>query len=188
MYQRVFDQRVTKEIRLYGFNGEDKFQVDSGMHSSIRIRMIGGRGKDSFFVKGRLKTFVYDNVNDTNFLATSARTKKHFNNDPNINEFKIKHFNYPITRYPRIVLGFNENDGLMIGTGIWLTRFGFRKDPYASDHKLSALFAVTRKAWQIKYHGEQIHALRSFDLIFNAQVNSPTLNNFFWFWQYHHPG
>jgi hypothetical protein len=181
MYKRVFDQRLTKEIRLYGFNGEDKFEVDSGMHSSIRIRMIGGRGKDSFFIKGRLKTFVYDNVNDTNFLATSTRTKKYFNNDPNINEFKIKHFNYPVTRYPRVVLGFNEDDGMMIGTGLWLTRFGFRKDLYASDHRLSALFAIMRKAWQVKYHGEQIHAFRSYDVIFNAQVNSPVLNNFFGF-------
>ncbi len=122
MYQRVFDQRVTKEIRLYGFNGEDKFEVDSGMHSTIRIRMIGGRGKDSFFIKSRLRTFVYDNVTDTNFLLASRGTKKYFKNDPNINEFQLKHFNYPITRYPRIVLGFNEDDGLMLGTGLWITQ------------------------------------------------------------------
>ncbi|HKZ68125.1 MAG TPA: BamA/TamA family outer membrane protein, partial [Chitinophagaceae bacterium] len=181
MYQRVFDQRITKEIRLYGFNGEDKFEVDSGMHSSIRIRMIGGRGNDSFFVKSRLRTYVYDNVNDTNYLAASRGTKKYFEDDPNINEFQIKHFNYPITRYPRIVLGFNEDDGLMVGTGVWRTRFGFRKQPYASDHRLTALFALTRKAWQVKYHGEQIHIFRSTDLIFNAQISSPVLNNFFGF-------
>jgi hypothetical protein len=181
MYQRVFDQRVTKEIRLYGFNGEDKFEIDSGMHSTIRIRMIGGRGKDSFFIKSRLRTYVYDNVNDTNFLAATRGTKKYFKDDPNINEFQIKHFNYPITRYPRIVLGFNEDDGLMVGTGLWLTRFGFRKQPYASDHRLTALFALTRKAWQVKYHGEEIHIFRSTDLILNGQISNPVLNNFFGF-------
>ena len=181
MYQRVFDQRVTDEIRLYGFNGEDKFEVDSGMHSTIRIRMIGGRGKDSFFIKGSLRTFIYDNINDTNFLSASSRTKKYFEDDPNINEFQIKHFNYPITRYPRIILGFNADDGLMAGTGIWITRYGFRKQPYASDHRLSALFALTRKAWQIKYHGEQIHVFRSTDLVLNGEVNNPVLNNFFGF-------
>ncbi|MEO5563337.1 MAG: metallophosphoesterase, partial [Chitinophagaceae bacterium] len=42
MYHRVFDPGITREIRLYGFNGADKFQVDSGLHSSILIRMIGG--------------------------------------------------------------------------------------------------------------------------------------------------
>ena len=82
---------------------------------------------------------------------------------------------------PRIVLGINEDDGLMLGTGLWITRFGFRKDPYASDHKLSALFAIMRKAWQVKYQGAQINAFGSFDLLFNAQVNNPVLNNFFGF-------
>ena len=181
MYQRVFDQRETQEIRLYGFNGEDKFEIDSGMNSSIRIRMIGGRGKDSFFIKSRLKTYVYDNINDTNFLVASSRTKKYFENDPNINEFQIKHFNYPITRFPRIVFGFNEDDGLMAGTGLWITRFGFRKKPYASDHRLTALFALMRKAWQVNYHGEKIQAFRSTDVVLNALVNSPVLNNFFGF-------
>ncbi|HKO81677.1 MAG TPA: metallophosphoesterase [Chitinophagaceae bacterium] len=181
MYKRVFDQRITKEIRLYGFNGDDKFEVDSGMHSTIRIRMIGGRGNDSFFIKSRLRTFVYDNVNDTNFLASSRGTKKYFKDDPNINEFQLKHFNYPITRYPRVAIGINEDDGFLLGTGFWSTRFGFRKTPYASDHRLTALFALARKAWQLKYHGEVIHVFRSTDIVFNAQISNPVLNNFFGF-------
>jgi hypothetical protein len=181
MYQRVFDQRITKEIRLYGFNGDDKFEVDSAMHSTIRIRMIGGRGRDSFFIKSPLRTFVYDNLMDTNYLSASKRTKRYFNSDPNINEFHIKHFNYPVTRYPRTVIGINEDDGFLLGTGLWITRFGFRKEPYASDHRLTALFALARKAWQLKYHGELIHAFRSTDVILNAQVSNPVLNNFFGF-------
>ncbi|RYF88545.1 MAG: metallophosphoesterase, partial [Chitinophagaceae bacterium] len=181
MYKRVFDQRVTKEIRLYGFNGEDKFEVDSNIHSSIRIRMIGGRGRDSFFVNSRLRSFIYDNTVDTNYVVAARGTKRYLKNDPNINEFKLRHYNYPITRYPRIIFGINEDDGFLAGTGIWLTRYGFRKDPYASDHNLSALFAITRKAWQVKYHGELIHAFRSTDVLINAQVSNPVLNNFFGF-------
>ena len=181
MYQRVFDQRVTKEIRLYGFNGEDKFEIDSGMHSSIRIRMIGGRGSDSFFIKSKLRTYVYDNVFDTNYIEASRGTKKYFKNDPNINEFNIKHYNYPITQFPRIIAGFNENDGFMLGTGVWFTRYGFRKQPYATEHKLGALFALARKAWQLNYHGEFIGAFAATDIVLNAQLHKPVLRNFFGF-------
>ena len=117
----------------------------ANMHSTIRIRMIGGRGKDSFFIKSRLRSFVYDNVNDTNFLASVSRTKKYFNDDPNINDFQIKHFNYPITRYPRMVMAYNQDDGFMVGTGFWITRYGFRKAPYASDHELTALVCLSQK-------------------------------------------
>lgn len=181
MYHRVFDQRVTREIRLYGFNGDDKFEIDSTVKSNIRIRMIGGRGSDSFFIKSRLRTYVYDNIIDTNFIESPRGTRRYFRNDPNINEFSIRHFRYPVTRYPRLVAGFNEDDGLMLGTGLWITRFGFRKEPYASDHKLSALFALSRKAWQVRYHGEIIKAFAATDIVMNAQVNNPALNNFFGF-------
>lgn len=181
MYQRVFDQRVTKEIRLYGFNGEDKFEVDSAMHSTLRIRMIGGRGNDSFFIKSRLRTFVYDNVNDTNYLVASSRTKKYFKNDPTINEFQIKHFNYPIRRYPHIVMGFNADDGFIAGTGLSFTQYGFRKQPYSTDHQLTALYAVTKNAFRVKYHGEKIQAFGNTDILLHAELSSPVLNNFFGF-------
>jgi hypothetical protein len=45
MYDRTFDPAVTKEIRLYSFDGEDKFLI-KGNNDKIKIRMIGGDGKD----------------------------------------------------------------------------------------------------------------------------------------------
>ena len=47
MYERIFDPKDTKEIRLYGFGGDDKFVV-TGSEDKIKIRMIGGDGEDSF--------------------------------------------------------------------------------------------------------------------------------------------
>jgi hypothetical protein len=181
MYERVFDQRITKEIRLYGFNGADKFEVDSNVNSSIRVRMIGGRGNDTFLINTRLRAFVYDNIIDSNYLASKRGTKKYFNTDPTINDYQINHYRYPVNRFPRIAAAVNSDDGFMAGTGVWLTRYGFRKEPYASDHQLTALWALARKAFQLKYHGEKIAAISNLDLVANAQLNTPTLNNFFGF-------
>jgi hypothetical protein len=182
MYQRVFDAKVTREIRLYGFNGSDKFQVDSGLHSSILIRMIGGRGNDSFSVWSPVRTFVYDNSTENNYLeANSRKTKKLFENDPNINDYKINNYTYPVRRLPRVSAGINGDDGFLIGTGFWFTNYAFRKEPYASNHRLTALFAVTRKASQIKYNGELIHALGKTDILINANLTNPVLNNFYGF-------
>ena len=33
MYQRTFDPAVTKEIRLYGLNGNDRFEIDENVNS-----------------------------------------------------------------------------------------------------------------------------------------------------------
>lgn len=181
MYQRVFDPHTTREIQLYGFNGEDKFQIDSGLHSSIRIRMIGGRGDDSFHIKSPLNTFVYDNTTEKNYLERNYYTQKYFANNPEVNEYNISWYNYPVRRYPRFLAGFNADDGFMLGTGFWFINYGFRKEPYASSHKLITLFALNRKAYQVKYNGELIHAIGKTDILLNAKITSPVLNNFYGF-------
>ncbi|WP_244311267.1 hypothetical protein [Mucilaginibacter metallidurans] len=43
-YQRTFKPDVTKEIRMYGFDGDDFFTVTGSTPSPITVRMIGGEG------------------------------------------------------------------------------------------------------------------------------------------------
>jgi hypothetical protein len=181
MYERVFDPRITKEIRVFGFNGADRFEVDSNISSSIRIRMIGGRGNDSFNIKSPVKTYIYDNTNEQNYLLGSRRTRNLFSSDPNINEYRINSYRYNVNRYPRFIAGFNGDDALLLGTGFWFTNYKFRKEPYASNHRLTALFAVIRKAYQVQYNGELVDAFGKTDVLINAGIIDPVLNNFFGF-------
>ena len=60
MYERVFDPKYTKEIRLYGLEGNDHFQIE-GQKSPIKIRVIGGPGQDQFVNNAhQKKLYVYD--------------------------------------------------------------------------------------------------------------------------------
>jgi hypothetical protein len=59
--------------------------------------------------------------------------------------------------------------------------YGFRKEPYASSHRLIALFALNRNAWQAKYNGEFIDVLGKTDILVNASITDPVLNNFYGF-------
>jgi hypothetical protein len=43
MYERTFNAGQTKELRMYGFGGDDKFLVKGG-DGNIKVRMIGGAG------------------------------------------------------------------------------------------------------------------------------------------------
>ena len=67
------------------------------------------------------------------------------------------------------------------GTGFWITRYGFRKAPHASDHEFTALAGLSRKAIKMKYRGEIVQALANLDVMFDAQVSLPVLDNFFGF-------
>ncbi|HVG14222.1 MAG TPA: metallophosphoesterase, partial [Chitinophagaceae bacterium] len=51
IYHRLFDRNVTDEIRIYGLEDDDSFVV-RGNHSPIKIRMVGGSGKDHFLNEG----------------------------------------------------------------------------------------------------------------------------------------
>jgi hypothetical protein len=179
MYNRVFDEKVTKEIRLYGLNGDDKFEIDSDVSSKIKFRIIGGKGKDSFDLKGNARSKIYDLSLEKNGIINMHKARKKFSADPLVNEYKMNDFEYTRIRFPQINLGFNEEDRLLVGLGFSRRTYGFRKDPYATDQKLTTLYAPAEGAYQIRYNGTFNQVLFGNDLLAHMQLVNPTLNNFF---------
>src|SRR6185436_2048866 len=57
--------------------------------------------------------------------------------------------------------------------------FGFRKEPYATEQKFSALYAFGNGAYRLKYQGDFNHALGNLDLVINTSLVNPVLDNFF---------
>jgi hypothetical protein len=178
MYNRVFDPSVTKEIRLFGLNNEDMFEVDENVNSSIRFRIIGGRDNDTFNIKGNVRNVIYDLHSDLNFIRNSNRTRNRFSDDPPSNERSILGFSYNTVKFPQVILGYNYDDGFMIGAGITQRKYGFLNLPYAAEQELSALYAVDRKAWQLRYRGEFNKIGRKTDLLIHAKYTDPVLTNF----------
>jgi Omp85 superfamily domain/Calcineurin-like phosphoesterase len=179
MYNRVFDEKVTKEIRLYGLNGDDKFEIDADVSSKIKFRIIGGKGKDTFDLKGNAGSKVYDLSLEKNGIKNMRKAKKKFSDDPLVNEYKINEFEYSRTRFPQINLGFNDEDKLLVGLGFSHRTYGFRKEPYATDQKLVTLFAPGERAYQLRYNGIFNKILFGNDLVTQMQLVSPTIGNFF---------
>jgi hypothetical protein len=179
MYDRVIDQRVTHELRLYGLNGNDKFEIDPDVNSRIKLRIIGGKGNDTFDLKGNIHNFVYDLTTEKNALVNLKRTNKELSSSTSINDYKYSGFEYSKIRFPRVQLGFNEEDRLLLGVGAWKRTYGFRKLPYATDQKFSALYAPSSGAYQLKYDGIFNKVISKEDLLIHAQLSDPSLNNFF---------
>ena len=72
-YHRIFDKAETKEIRLYGLDGDDQFDVSGNYDKGSKIRMIGGKGSDSFqfdSAKGSgHQVFIYNNKGKTTITS-----------------------------------------------------------------------------------------------------------------------
>lgn len=179
MYERVFKLKETDEIRLYGLNGNDLFYVDENAKSRIKLRIIGGKGNDTFNIKGNVRNHLYDMKDSVNYVLSTKRSKIRFSRDPSVNNFNWVEYQYPIVRFPRLVAGFNQDDGVLIGGGFWKRNYGFRKEPYSSDQKFSGLYSPTRGAYRLRYLGDFVHLIGQYDLVVYADMASPTLNNFF---------
>ncbi|MEP6684845.1 MAG: metallophosphoesterase [Parafilimonas sp.] len=181
MYSRVFDSHHTKEIRLYGLNGNDRFYVSPNVSSKIKLRMIGGVGNDSFDINGKVKNYVYDVSSENNFIGNKNRTKDFISRDVNANYYSPTAFNYTVNRYPQITVGYNSDDKWLIGFGALRRTYGFRKAPFASEQRLNVLYALNNPAFQIKYQGEFNDVLHKKDILVHAEIVDPVLNNFFGF-------
>ena len=181
MYSRIFDPKVTREIRMYGFNGNDRFDVDDNVHSKIKIRMIGGAGDDTFNIRGRVPNFIYDNNTEDNIILAHNKTRDRISSDPAVNNYNEKEENYTIWRFPHLQMGYNFEDGFLAGVGVHQRTFNFRREPYSTDQKLTTLFAVSDQAYQVKYTGTFLNLIHKTDIVADGEFIEPTLNNFFGF-------
>ncbi len=180
MYNRLINPRVTEEIRLYGFNSADKFFIDSSVYThKVKIRMIGGKGADSFDIKGRIRNFIYDFNGEKNVVVSRRNSEEHLSANPLVNEFNPREYRFNQTSFPSISAGFNPEDGLLLGGGLKSIKYGFRKEPYQRLHSLTFLSSISQRAFRINYRGEFINLLRNNDVLVNANLHNPTLDNFY---------
>ncbi len=178
MYERKFDHLVTKEVRIYGFDGDDKF-TESGNIDKIKTRLIGGGGADVFENTSKENgTLIYDRRDGNNTVTGPFRNK--MRNDTLVNSFQRIYYKYNF-RSIFATIGYNPDDGFMIGPTFKYIRHGFRKSPYKSFHQFKGLYAFSTKATRISYNNEFIGVFgRNTDIITEIDYKGPNnTSNFF---------
>jgi hypothetical protein len=178
-YQRTFDYAITKSVNIYGNGDDDEFIVKGDAKKGIRVRLIGGTGKDiftdsSFVRSGGKKTFVYDDMGTNTVNAgKETRDKRTQSYRFNIYDRRSSDSNYDIAM-PLPVLGFNPDDGVLVGGGVNLIKYGFKKEPYASTQNFGGSYAFSTHAFRLHYTGDFINAFKKFDLYLDTYYHGPT--------------
>ena len=178
-YERLFIGGETKEVRLFGFDGDDKFVIH-GNNDKVKIRMIGGGGADVFekTSSGRGSSFVYDKNNGENKLI--GKFKNHMSNDSDVNSFERISYNYD-KRAPGLAIGYNPDDGVFLGLTYKIINQGFRKDPYKASHTFYVSHALSTNAWNFRYANEFIGVVgKNADITTDIDIKAPNnTTNFF---------
>jgi hypothetical protein len=183
IYHRTFSPDVTKEIRLYGLDGKNTFNVTGNQPSPIKVRMIGGNDEDTYRIDSTLdnkhKLFVYDRSDQQNNLPRHSQALINTAKDSAIN-----HFDYPVHRSnhwaPLISLGYSPDDGILLIGGFKSKEYGFKEEPYAARQDLKVSYTLAKTSFIITYKAEFKKVVGNNDLLINVLERGPkNVNNFF---------
>jgi len=178
LYERLFLESETEEIRLYGLGGEDQFVITGKDNKKIKVRIIGGAGKDEVIAEKDKATFVYDVKGDV-ALTDQAVLHDRTSADPKINDYNWKDYKYDRT-LPLIYLNYNIDDGVFLGGGFVSIRNGFRKEPFKSKHLFLASYAPYTNSFNFRYDGRFTDIIGKWSGEIDADVKAPNyVNNFF---------
>ena len=179
MYRREFSRKETKELVLYGLNGDDKFEIEPDVSSRIKLRIVGGKGNDTFNIRGNMPNTIYDLSLEKNVFLNKRRTDNDMSSDPSVNDYKSGGFEYDKFVFPQINMGYNVEDKLLLGLGFSSRTYAFRKTPYSTSQKLTTLAAVNNNAFQAVYEGIFNQVVGKNDIVAHGEFKSPSLDNFF---------
>lgn len=180
-FSKTYQPEHTKEVWIYGLDDNDVFDVDTPS-SKIKLRIIGGQNNDTYKIKENArKIHIYDFKTKKNTYDEAHGGKIHKLDDYETNTYvfqKIKASSKQILP----MLGFNPDDGYIIGLTGTYTFNGLRKNPFTQQHKFNAGFYFATNGFDLGYKGEFANIFDNVNLELNTKLTSPNFSvNFFGF-------
>lgn len=184
LYRRDFVAGVTKEVRLYGLGGDDRFHIHGDGGGNITVRIVGGPGNDSYQNESKAragKTRIYDLSTEKNSFSGDGNYRNFLSGDASVNTINRFGFKYNVLA-PMLSVSYNPDDGVFLGAGFRYTTQGFHKDPYKTEQTFMVSHSLSTKAYDFKYNFIATQAIGKLDLLFDADIKAPNNTvNFFGF-------
>ena len=197
LYFKKFDNNITEEFRIYLFDGDDKVVINGNVDRSPLVRVIGGNGadelEDNSVVNGYFlsvipipdaenKTIIYDEGNKTkvNFNAgTCWDNNKYPEPKDEIEKYEPKLRDRGNDWIYKPVIGFNSNDGFIIGSGFVLKSYNFRMDPLEYRLNFSGAYATSPKSYIISFNGDFYSVVKGALFNFDFYLTELSLTNYY---------
>ena len=186
-YKRLFKTNETKEVYLFGLGEADTFHISGHVNTGIILQVVGGQGEDQFIdestVKGISKKNRFYDSKTGNSLQLNKESKNLTSKDTLLNTYDRLGNLYDENMFmPFPQIGFNADDGFLLGfSGIYLSN-GFNKLPYGQKHAFGLNYAFATQGVDFTYSGEFINVAKSWDMVVNTEArNSRYAFNYFGF-------
>lgn len=180
IYQRTFLNKETSEIRLYGINGNDSYNLTGQVEKGITIRLIGGPGKDTIVDHSRVngsshKTRYYDNK--LNKLTASFETKVRINDTTYVYPFD-EDYQYDSRGYS-VFPGLSPYYRFYIGVGFKEVVHGWREKPFKKRLRYGINYSISENSWSPYINWTFPHLFSTWNLNINGGYDGTRRSNFY---------
>ncbi|MEH6405664.1 MAG: metallophosphatase [Leeuwenhoekiella sp.] len=178
VYNHVYNADLTKEIWIYGLDGDDNFKVTGNGDHLIKLKVLGGEEHDIYDFENTTKVKLYDYKSKKNTIENPASHKWL------VDSYDINNYNPKKRKYSQNVimpaLAFDPDSGLLIGINDTFTTYGLANNPFSTQHAFQAGFYSATRGFSFSYKGEFAHVFHNWNLGIDAFVTSPqyTINYF----------
>ncbi|GAA4272763.1 metallophosphatase [Aquimarina gracilis] len=180
IFNRTFSAQETKEIWLYGLDGNDSFVVEGNGDNPIKTRIMGGRKNDTYDFKNTKKVKLYDYKSKNNTIV-NKKSRRWLVDSYEINNYDYKKRKYNVNQLLPLI-AFNPDDGLRAGFLNTFTQYGLQRNPFTHKHSLGASYYTGSGGFDVSYTGEFSNIFHNWNFGIEAKYNSPTFAiNFFGF-------
>lgn len=161
-HERTYTAKDTKEIWIYGLDDDDRFDVLGKGSQFIKVRLIGGQNKDTYNIENGKKVKLYDYKTKTSTFITNKGHKK-LTDDYETNVYDYKKLKNSSNQFIP-TLGSNPDDGFKIGFSNTITNYGFERNPFTSQHTISAAYYFATQGFLLNYKVEFANIINDWNL------------------------
>ncbi len=171
----------TNELWIYGLDGNDVFEINGNENDSdlIYLRVIGGSGKDVYNIKKGRRVKFYDADSHPSRIEKNKGGSFLFTDIYDLNTYDYRK---QIDDFKRVApaFGYNPDDGFRLGLQFIYTLNGFKRNPFAKRHNITAGYYFDTSSFDIDYEGEFANSIGDLNLKIGALFTSPnyTVNYF----------
>ncbi|MEP5254378.1 MAG: metallophosphoesterase [Winogradskyella arenosi] len=176
---RIFNKDITKELWVYGLDDKDVFEVSGKGSRKIFTRLIGGQENDTYKIKSGQRIKVYDHESKKNTIEENKGAVVRLTDVYKLNLFDFnKNILYQSVLTPAV--NYNPDDGVSLGLSYVLTKNGFQRNPFSSQHRFKGGYFFATEGFSLNYDGEFSNIMNDWNLQVGGQFTSENYtNNFF---------
>ena len=178
IFRHTYNSNETGEIWIYGRAGKDSFTVTGKGEDPVRLRILGGPGKDIYDFQNKRQVKLYDFRSSKNDILQPGSRRLL------VDSYEINNFNYKKFKYSTFkalpYLNFETDAGFTLGAEAIWTKYGLVNNPFQAQHDLLANYYFATNGYSVSYRGEFAHLFYNWNLGITARYTSPnfTLNYF----------